>query len=67
VAIHEGEEYGFRGCFHEVRPNELIVQTFTFEAWRSASTRATRSSTTCSPAADRAFPREICTLVLISL
>jgi uncharacterized protein YndB with AHSA1/START domain len=31
VSIHEGEEYGFRGCFHEVRPNELIVQTFTFE------------------------------------
>jgi uncharacterized protein YndB with AHSA1/START domain len=31
VALHEGEEYGFRGCFHEVRPNELIVQTFTFE------------------------------------
>ena len=27
----DGEEYGFRGCFHEVRPNELIVQTFTFE------------------------------------
>jgi uncharacterized protein YndB with AHSA1/START domain len=26
-----GEEYGFRGCFHEVRPDELIVQTFTFE------------------------------------
>src|SRR3712207_8990925 len=25
------EEYGFRGTFHEVRPNELIVQTFTFE------------------------------------
>lgn len=25
------EEYGFRGCFHEVRPNEVIVQTFTFE------------------------------------
>src|SRR5204862_263741 len=25
------EEYGFRGCFHEVRPPELIVQTFTFE------------------------------------
>ena len=25
------EEYGFRGCFHEVRPGELIVQTFTFE------------------------------------
>ena len=26
-----GEEYGFHGSFHEVRPNELIVQTFTFE------------------------------------
>ena len=24
-------EYGFRGTFHEVRPDELIVQTFTFE------------------------------------
>jgi uncharacterized protein YndB with AHSA1/START domain len=31
VHSHDGEEYGFRGCFHEVRPNELIVQTFTFE------------------------------------
>lgn len=29
--IADGEEYGFRGAFHEVRPNELIVQTFTFE------------------------------------
>jgi uncharacterized protein YndB with AHSA1/START domain len=29
----EGEEYGFRGCFHEVRPNELIVQTFTYEGF----------------------------------
>jgi uncharacterized protein YndB with AHSA1/START domain len=29
--ISDGEEYGFRGCFHEVRPSELIVQTFTFE------------------------------------
>lgn len=29
---HQGaESYGFRGCFHEVRPDELIVQTFTFE------------------------------------
>ena len=26
-----GEEYAFRGCFHDVRPDELIVQTFTFE------------------------------------
>ncbi len=25
------EEYNFRGCFHEVRPSEVIVQTFTFE------------------------------------
>jgi uncharacterized protein YndB with AHSA1/START domain len=27
----ESGEYAFRGCFHEVRPNEMIVQTFTFE------------------------------------
>ena len=26
-------EYAFRGTFHEVRPNECIVQTFTFEGW----------------------------------
>lgn len=25
------EEYWFYGSFHEVRPNEVIVQTFTFE------------------------------------
>jgi uncharacterized protein YndB with AHSA1/START domain len=31
VATAGDEEYGFRGCFHELRPNELIVQTFTFE------------------------------------
>ncbi|MCW2700849.1 MAG: Activator of Hsp90 ATPase 1 family protein [Blastococcus sp.] len=31
--IRDGEEYGFHGCFHEVRPNELIVQTFTFEGF----------------------------------
>lgn len=29
--VIDGEEFGFRGCFHEVRPPELIVQTFTFE------------------------------------
>ena len=28
--IHEGEEYGFHGCFHEVGDDRL-VQTFTFE------------------------------------
>ena len=33
VHSQDGEEYGFRGCFHEVRPNELIVQTFTFEGF----------------------------------
>jgi uncharacterized protein YndB with AHSA1/START domain len=27
----DGSEYGFYGSFHEVRPSELIVQTFTFE------------------------------------
>jgi uncharacterized protein YndB with AHSA1/START domain len=29
----DGEEYGFHGSFHEVRPSELIVQTFTFEGF----------------------------------
>jgi len=29
--VDDGNEYGFNGCFHEVRPGELIVQTFTFE------------------------------------
>lgn len=31
--VHSGEggEFGFFGSFHEVRPGELIVQTFTFE------------------------------------
>ena len=33
VHTHDGEEYGFHGCFHEVRPNEMIVQTFTFEGF----------------------------------
>jgi uncharacterized protein YndB with AHSA1/START domain len=27
----DGNEYAFHGCFHEVRPAELLVQTFTFE------------------------------------
>ena len=31
VHSRDGEEYAFRGCFHEIRPNELIVQTFTYE------------------------------------
>jgi uncharacterized protein YndB with AHSA1/START domain len=29
--VSDGNEFGFHGCFHEVRPNERIVQTFTFE------------------------------------
>ncbi len=29
----DGEEFGFNGCFHEVRPSELIIQTFTFEGY----------------------------------
>ncbi|MGI8808922.1 MAG: SRPBCC family protein [Acidimicrobiales bacterium] len=31
VHVHEGNEFGFHGSFHEVRPSELIVQIFTFE------------------------------------
>jgi uncharacterized protein YndB with AHSA1/START domain len=31
VMHREGFEAGFHGSFHEVRPDELIVQTFTFE------------------------------------
>jgi uncharacterized protein YndB with AHSA1/START domain len=30
VSARDGVEFGFRGCFHEVRPDR-IVQTFTFE------------------------------------
>jgi uncharacterized protein YndB with AHSA1/START domain len=33
VHASDGNEYGFHGCFHEVRPSELIVQTFTFEGY----------------------------------
>jgi len=34
--VHSGEdgtEHGFFGAFHEVRPDERIVQTFTYEGW----------------------------------
>lgn len=31
VHIDGDNEYGFYGSFHEVRPHEMIVQTFTFE------------------------------------
>ena len=30
-ATGEGVEYAFRGCFHDVRPATLLVQTFTYE------------------------------------
>ena len=33
IHTRDGEEYGFHGSFHEVRPDELIVQTFTFEGF----------------------------------
>ena len=28
--VSDGNEFGFHGSFHEVRPSELIVQTFTY-------------------------------------
>jgi uncharacterized protein YndB with AHSA1/START domain len=31
VMTSDGNEFGFHGSFHEVRPSELIIQTFTFE------------------------------------
>jgi uncharacterized protein YndB with AHSA1/START domain len=30
VSVRDGREFGFHGCFHEVRPDR-IVQTFTWE------------------------------------
>ena len=33
IHSRDGEEFGFHGSFHEVRPDELIVQTFTFEGY----------------------------------
>jgi uncharacterized protein YndB with AHSA1/START domain len=29
----DGQEHGFHGCFHEVRPSSVIVQTFTYEGF----------------------------------
>jgi uncharacterized protein YndB with AHSA1/START domain len=29
VSEHNGRQYGFRGCFHEIRPDRM-VQTFTY-------------------------------------
>ena len=33
VHASDGNEFGFHGCFHEVRPSSCIVQTFTFEGF----------------------------------
>ena len=33
IHVADGDEFGFFGCFHEVRPSELIVQTFAFEGF----------------------------------
>ena len=32
----DGEDYKFFGCFHDVRENEMIVQTFCFEGFRDS-------------------------------
>lgn len=32
-SVSGDDRHGFRGCFHEVRPSELIVQTFTYEGF----------------------------------
>jgi uncharacterized protein YndB with AHSA1/START domain len=29
--VSDSNEFGFRGCFHEVRSPELIIQTFAFD------------------------------------
>ena len=31
--VSDGMEFAFRGCFHEVRPAKMIIQTFTFEGF----------------------------------
>jgi len=31
VHVGDGQEFAFHGCFHDVRPSEVIVQTFSFE------------------------------------
>lgn len=36
VHTSDGNDFGFHGSYHEVRPAELIVQTFTFEGMPDA-------------------------------
>lgn len=33
VSEHEDESYPFRGCFHDVRAPEVMVQTFSYEGF----------------------------------
>ena len=33
VSVRNDEEHWFRGCFYEIRPDQLIVQTFSYEPW----------------------------------
>ncbi|MDE3206587.1 MAG: SRPBCC family protein [Acidobacteriota bacterium] len=33
VSVRNDDEHWFRGCFHEIRPDLLIVQTFAYEPW----------------------------------
>ncbi|TAM91227.1 MAG: polyketide cyclase [Jatrophihabitans sp.] len=33
TSSRDGEQWGFFGSFHELRPNERLVQTFTFEGY----------------------------------
>jgi uncharacterized protein YndB with AHSA1/START domain len=39
----ENGDYGFYGSFHEVRPNERIVQTFTFDGFPDGVSLETRT------------------------
>ena len=47
------DEFGFHGSFHEVRPNELIVQTFTLRGLSPTRSRwrgwCSRTSATAAP------------------
>ena len=55
VARRDGNEYWFRGCFHEVGERR-IVQTFT-SRWSTASRTATSGSrAACRQASTRATP-----------
>lgn len=62
VSVHDGTEYAFHGCFHEVRPDR-IVQTFTFEGvsrWgRAADAVARGPGRRPYPAADAVAGRQL--------